>query len=109
MLIYKDAVDSSPSLPTAQEAASFSIIEPILQQPFDVGNSFAGWTIQSTTVTVDTGSTVYHDVIQLTRSEDTMTTQKYFVRGVGLIRIEDTMKTDNEKPFVVTSTLQTIE
>ncbi|MGE7090705.1 hypothetical protein ACQKII_04460 [Lysinibacillus sp. NPDC048646] len=109
VLVSKEAVDSTPLIPTAQEAASFSIIEPILQQPFEVGNSFAGWTIQSTTATVDTGTTVYHDVIQLTRSEDTMTTQKYFAKGIGLIRIEDTMKTDNEKPFVVTSTLQTIE
>lgn len=109
VLIYKAAVDNTPSLPTAQEAASFPVIEPILQLPFEVGNSFAGWTIQSTTATVDTGTKIYHDVIQLTRTKDTMTTQKYFAKDVGLIRIEDTMQTDNEEPFVVTSTLRTIE
>ncbi|MGN4125295.1 hypothetical protein ACMGD3_09845 [Lysinibacillus sphaericus] len=109
VLVYKAAVDNTPSLPTAQEAASFPVIEPILQLPFEVGNSFAGWTIQSTTATVDTGTKIYHDVIQLTRTKDTMTTQKYFAKDVGLIRIEDTMQTDNEEPFVVTSTLRTIE
>ncbi|WP_107925213.1 hypothetical protein [Lysinibacillus parviboronicapiens] len=109
VLVYKKAVDSHPSLPTAQEAASFAIIEPMLQLPFEVGNSFAGWTIQSTNASVNTGTNIYQDVIVLTRTADTITTKKYFAKGVGLIRIEDTMKTANEEPFVVTSTLQTIE
>ncbi|MDM5248339.1 MULTISPECIES: hypothetical protein [unclassified Lysinibacillus] len=109
-LVYKEAVNAKPSLPTAQEAATFPVIETILQKPLKVGNSFNGWTIQSTTASITTGTTMYHDVIQLTRSEDTMTTTKYFARSIGLIRIEDTMvTTTNKEPFVITSTLQKIE
>ncbi|KOS64118.1 hypothetical protein FJQ98_12875 [Lysinibacillus agricola] len=108
-LIYKEAVNTKPILPTAQEAASFPVIETILQKPLKAGNSFNGWTIQSTTASTTTGITVYRDVIKLTRSEGSMTTTKYFVKNIGLIRTEDTMKTNNKEPFVITSTLQKIE
>ena len=108
-LVYREPVDSNPSLPSAAEAASYPVLETILQKPLQVGSSFQGWTIQSTTTTVDTGTNIYQDVIQLTRSKDQMTTTKYFVKDIGLIRIEDTMETDQDEPFVVTSTLQKIE
>ncbi len=108
-LVYREPVDSNPSLPSAAEAASYPVLETILQKPLQVGTSFQGWTIQSTTATVDTGTNIYQDVIQLTRSKDQMTTTKYFVKDIGLIRIEDTMETDQDEPFVVTSTLQKIE
>lgn len=108
-LVYREPVDSNPSLPSAAEAASYPVLETILQKPLQVGTSFQGWTIQSTTATVDTGTNIYQDVIQLTRSKDQMTTTKYFVKDIGLIRIEDTMETDQDEPFVVTSILQKIE
>ncbi|WP_036125995.1 hypothetical protein [Lysinibacillus sphaericus] len=108
-LVYREPVDSNPSLPSAAEAASYPVLETILQKPLQVGTSFQGWTIQSTTATIDTGTNIYQDVIQLTRSKDQMTTTKYFVKDIGLIRIEDTMETDQDEPFVVTSTLQKIE
>ena len=60
---------------------SYPVLETVLQKPLQVGTSFQGWTIESTTATVDTGTTVYQDVIQLSRSEDQMTTTKYFAKG----------------------------
>jgi len=108
-LVYREPVDSNPSLPNPTEVAAYPVLETILQQPLQVGTSFQGWTIQSITATVDTGKTVYSNVIQLTRTEDKFTTTKYFVQGIGLIRTEDTMETDQEQPFIVTSTLQKIE
>lgn len=108
-LVYREPVDSKPSLPSATEAASYPVLETILQKPLKVGTSFQGWTIQSTTATVHTGTTVYQNVIQLSRTDDKVTTTKYFAHGIGLIRSEDTMETDQEEPFVVTSTLQKIE
>lgn len=108
-LVYKEAIDANPTLPTAQEAASFPVLETILQKPLTVGNNFNGWTIQSTTASITTGTTIYHNVIQLTHSEDTLTTTKYFVKNIGLIRTEDMMVTPNKEQFVITSTLQKIE
>lgn len=108
-LVYREPVDSNPSMPSAAEAASYPVLETVLQKPLQVGTSFQGWTIESTTATVDTGTTVYQDVIQLSRSEDQMTTTKYFAKDIGLIRKEDTMETEQDEPFVVTSTLQKIE
>ncbi|MEK5232037.1 hypothetical protein MHB42_09700 [Lysinibacillus sp. FSL K6-0232] len=108
-LVFQEPVDSEPALPSAAEAAAYPVLETILQQPLQVGTSFQGWTIESTNATVDTGTTVYHDVIQLTRLEDGMTTTKFFVAGIGLIRTEHTMQTAEDEPFVVTSTLQKIE
>ncbi|MGG2073847.1 hypothetical protein AB1J28_10885 [Lysinibacillus irui] len=108
-LVYREPVDSKPSLPSATEAASYPVLETILQKPLKVGTSFQGWTIQSTTATVHTGTTVYQNVIQLSRTDDKVTTTKYFAHGIGLIRSEDTMETDQEEPFIVTSTLQKIE
>ncbi|WP_341302891.1 hypothetical protein MHB44_11490 [Lysinibacillus sp. FSL H8-0500] len=108
-LIYREPVDSNPSMPSAAEVASYPVLETILQKPLQVGMSFQGWTIESTTATVDTGTTVYQDVIQLSRTEDQMTTTKYFAKDIGLIRKEDTMETEQDEPFVVTSTLQKIE
>lgn len=108
-LVYREPVDSKPSLPSATEAESYPVLETILQKPLKVGSSFQGWTIQSTTATVDTGTTVYQNVVQLSRTDDKITTTKYFAHGIGLIRSEDTMVTDQEEPFVVTSTLQKIE
>ena len=93
-------------MPSAAAAASYPVLETILQKPLQVGTSFQGWTIESTTATVDTGTTVYQDVIQLSRSKDQMTTIKYFAKDIGLIRIEDTMETEQDEPFIVTSTLQ---
>ncbi|WP_155591097.1 hypothetical protein [Lysinibacillus cavernae] len=108
-LVYREPVDSKPNLPGTTEAVSYPVLETILQEPLQAGANFQGWTIQSTTATVDTGTTVYQDVIQLTRTEDTVTTTKYFAKGIGLIRSEDTMETEQDEPFVVTSTLQKIE
>ncbi|MGE7916470.1 hypothetical protein [Lysinibacillus xylanilyticus] len=108
-LVYKEAVDAKLTLPTAQEATSFPVLETILQKPLTVGNNFNGWTIQSTTASLTIGTTVYRDVIQLTHSEDTLTTTKYYVKNIGLIRTEDMMATPNKEQFVITSTLQKIE
>ncbi|WP_445480721.1 hypothetical protein ACULLL_11510 [Lysinibacillus irui] len=108
-LVYREPVDSKPSLPSAAEAATYPVLETILQKPLKVGSSFQGWTIQSMTATVHTGTTVYQNVIQLSRTDDKVKTTKYFALGIGLIRSEDTMETDQEEPFVVTSTLQKIE
>lgn len=108
-LVYKETVDANPTLPTGQEAASFPVLETILQKPLTVGNNFNGWTIQSNTASLTIGTTVYRDVIQLTRSEDALTTTKYYVKNIGLIRTEDMMVTANKEQFVITSTLQKIE
>lgn len=108
-LVYREPVDNNPRLPSTTEVAAYPVLETILQQPIQVGASFQGWTILSTTAQVDTGTKVYTNVIQLTRTEDQFITTKYFAQGVGLIKIEDTMESDQEPPFVVTSTLQKIE
>ncbi|MGE7987957.1 hypothetical protein [Lysinibacillus fusiformis] len=108
-LVYREPVDSNPTLPSTSEVAAYPELETILQQPIQVGASFQGWTIQSTTAKVDTGTKVYSNVIQLTRTEDPFITTKYFAQGVGLIKTEDKMESDEEQPFVVTSTLQKIE
>ncbi|MEF7495477.1 hypothetical protein [Lysinibacillus sphaericus] len=108
-LIYREPVDSSPRLPSSTEVAAYPVLETVLQQPIQVGTSFQGWTIQSITAKVDTGTKVYSNVIQVTRTEDQFTTTNYFAQGVGLIKKEDRMESDQEQPFVVTSTLQKIE
>ncbi len=108
-LVYREPVDSNPSLPSISEVAAYPVLETILQQPIQVGTSFEGWTIQSTTAQVDTGTKVYSNVIQVTRTEDQFTTTNYFAQGVELIKKEDRMESDQEQPFVVTSTLQKIE
>ena len=108
-LVYKEVVDGNPKLPTSQEVASLPVIETILQTPLTVSHRFNGWAIQSTTASLTIGTTDYRDVIQLTRTVDTLTTTKYFAKNIGLIRIEDTMVTNNEEPFIITSTLQKIE
>lgn len=108
-LIYREPVDSNPRLPSSTEVAAYPVLETVLQQPIQVGTSFQGWTIQSITAKVDTGTKVYSNVIQVTRTEDQFTTTNYFAQGVGLIKKEDRMESDQEQPFVVTSTLQKIE
>lgn len=108
-LIYREPVDSNPRLPSSTEVAAYPVLETVLQQPIQVGTSFQGWTIQSLTAKVDTGTKVYSNVIQVTRTEDQFTTTNYFAQGVGLIKKEDRMESDQEQPFVVTSTLQKIE
>ncbi|MFU8647855.1 hypothetical protein ACNA06_11080 [Lysinibacillus sp. RSDA_15] len=108
-LVYREPVDSSPRLPSSTEVAAYPVLETVLQQPIQVGTSFQGWTIQSLTAKVDTGTKVYSNVIQVTRTEDQFTTTNYFAQGVGLIKKEDRMESDQEQPFVVTSTLQKIE
>ncbi|PIJ99014.1 hypothetical protein [Lysinibacillus sphaericus] len=108
-LIYREPVDSNPRLPSSTEVAAYPVLETVLQQPIQVGTSFQGWTIQSLTAKVDTGTKVYSNVIQVTRTEDQFTTTNYFAHGVGLIKKEDRMESDQEQPFVVTSTLQKIE
>ncbi|UZM97644.1 hypothetical protein OL548_21460 [Lysinibacillus sp. MHQ-1] len=105
-LIYREPVDSNPRLPSSTEVAAYPVLETVLQQPIQVGTSFQGWTIQSITAKVDTGTKVYSNVIQVTRTEDQFTTTNYFAQGVGLIKKEDRMESDQEQPFVVTSTLQ---
>ncbi|QPA56464.1 hypothetical protein [Lysinibacillus sphaericus] len=108
-LIYREPVDSNPRLPSSTEVAAYPVLETVLQQPIQVGTSFQGWTIQSLTAKVDTGTKVYSNVIQVTRTEDQFTTTNYFAHGVGLIKKEDRIESDQEQPFVVTSTLQKIE
>ncbi|QPA60846.1 hypothetical protein [Lysinibacillus sphaericus] len=108
-LIYREPVDSNPRLPSSTEVAAYPVLETVLQQPIQVGTSFQDWTIQSITAKVDTGTKVYSNVIQVTRTEDQFTTTNYFAQGVGLIKKEDRMESDQEQPFVVTSTLQKIE
>ncbi|MBG9691222.1 hypothetical protein ABD91_10020 [Lysinibacillus sphaericus] len=108
-LVYREPVDSNPRLPSSTEVAAYPVLETVLQQPIQVGTSFQGWTIQSITAKVDTGTKVYSNVIQVTRTEDQFTTTNYFAQGVGLIKKEDRMESDQEQPFVVTSTLQKIE
>lgn len=108
-LVYREPVDSNPRLPSSTEVAAYPVLETVLQQPIQVGTSFQGWTIQSITAKVDTGTKVYSNVIQVTRTEDQFTTTNYFAQGLGLIKKEDTMESDQEQPFVVTSTLQKIE
>lgn len=108
-LVYKEVIDGNPKLPSSQEVASLPVMETILQKPLTVGHRFNGWTIQSTTASIKIGTTDYRDVIQLTRTIDTLTTTKYFAKNIGLIRIEDTMVTHNEEPFIITSTLQKIK
>ncbi len=108
-LIYREPVDSNPRLPSSTEVAAYPVLETVLQQPIQVGTSFQGWTIQSITAKVDTGTKVYSNVIQVTRTEDQFTTTNYFAQGVGLIKKEDRMESDQEQPFVVTSALQKIE
>ncbi len=108
-LIYREPVDSNPRLPSSTEVTAYPVLETVLQQPIQVGTSFQGWTIQSITAKVDTGTKVYSNVIQVTRTEDQFITTNYFAQGVGLIKKEDRMESDQEQPFVVTSTLQKIE
>ena len=108
-LVYKEVVVGNPKQLTSQEVASLPVIETILQKPLTVGHHFSGWAVQSTTASIKIGTTDYRDVIQLTRTVDTLTTTKYFAKSIGLIRIEDTMVTNNEESFIITSTLQKTE
>lgn len=108
-LVYMEAVDEVPTLPTAHEIATFPVIETILQQPLEVGSRFNGWEILSTTASMPTGLTTFQDVIELIKTRDNITTSKYFAKGVGLIRTKDEMVTNNGESFIITSTLQKIE
>ncbi|TKI66831.1 hypothetical protein FC756_13925 [Lysinibacillus mangiferihumi] len=108
-LVYMEAVDEAPTVPTAQEIATFPVIETILQQPLQVGHRFDGWVILSTTAAITTSFATFHNVIELSKTKDNMTTTKYFAKGVGLIHTKDEMKTNKEEVFTVTSTLQKIE
>ncbi|ACA40335.1 putative lipoprotein protein [Lysinibacillus sphaericus C3-41] len=81
-LIYREPVDSNPRLPSSTEVAAYPVLETVLQQPIQVGTSFQGWTIQSITAKVDTGTKVYSNVIQVTRTEDQFTTTNYFAQGL---------------------------
>ncbi|MFJ7662225.1 hypothetical protein ACIQXW_07465 [Lysinibacillus sp. NPDC097162] len=108
-LVYMEAADETPTLPTAHDIATFPVIEIILQQPLEVGSHFNGWEILSTTASIPTGLTTFHDVIELIKTKDNMTTSKYFAKGVGLIRTKDEMVTNNGESFIITSTLQKIE
>lgn len=108
-LVYMEAVDEAPTLPTAQEITTFPVIETILQQPLQVGRRFEGWVILSTTASITTSFTTFRDVIELSKTNDNMTTTKYFAKGVGLIHTKDEMETNSGEVFMVTSTLQKIE
>ncbi|OEC01362.1 hypothetical protein GY31_13825 [Lysinibacillus sphaericus] len=108
-LVYMEAVDEAPTLPTAQEVATFPVIETILQQPLQVGRRFDGWVIVSTTTSIKTSFTTFRNVIELSKTKDNITITKYFAKGVGLIYTKDEMKTNSEEIFKVTSTLEKIE
>ncbi|MFJ5766575.1 hypothetical protein ACIP9C_14570 [Lysinibacillus sp. NPDC093210] len=108
-LVYMEAIDEAPTLPTAHEIATFPVIETILQQPLEVGIRFNGWEILSTTASMPTGLTTFHNVIELIKTKDNITTSKYFAKDVGLIRTKDEMVTNNGESFIITSTLQKIE
>ena len=108
-LVYMEAVDETPILPTIQEIATLPVIETILHLPLEVGSRFDGWEILSTTATITTGLTTFHDVIELKKTKDNMTTFNYFAKGVGLIYTKDEMVTNNGESFTITSTLQKIE
>ncbi|MFJ7666560.1 hypothetical protein ACIQXI_05595 [Lysinibacillus sp. NPDC097195] len=108
-LVYMEAVDETPTLPSAQEIAMFPVIETILQLPLKVGSRFNGWEILSTTASITTEYNTFHDVMEIRKITDTITTTKYFAKGMGLIQIKDEMVTTNQTSFIITSTLQKIE
>lgn len=108
-LVYMEAVDETPTLPLAQEIATLPVIEIILQQPLEVGRRFNGWDIVSTTASVTTEYRTFHDVLELRKTKDNLTTSKYFAKGVGLVLTKDEIVTTSGKSFIISSTLQKIE
>lgn len=108
-LVYMEAVDEIPTLPSAQEIATLPVIEIILQQPLEVGRRFNGWDIVSTTASMTTEYSTFHDVIELRKKTDNLTTSKYFAKGVGLVQTKDEMLTTNGESVIISSTLQKIE
>lgn len=108
-LVYMEAVDEMPTLPSAQKIATLPVIEIILQQPLEVGRRFNGWDIVSTKASLTTEYSTFHDVIELRKITDNITTSKYFAKGVGLVLTKDEMLTTNGESFIISSTLQKIE
>lgn len=107
--IMFEPIDEGAKYPEIEKLEAMEPLETILATPFKVGTTFGKWTIVETGTTLETPYKTFDDVFVIEEVGEDYVNRKYFVENYGDIKSEFIMETDQEEPFIVTSTLESIE
>ncbi|MEG0259786.1 MAG: hypothetical protein RR651_07930 [Lysinibacillus sp.] len=107
-LISKQVIDKTAVIPSASKVKSYKKIETLLQLPLKAGHSFEGWNTISISEKMNLGWGPLDQIIVIEKVDNTLLTRKYFAKGYGLIKSEYIIENEGEDPFIVTSTLKSL-
>lgn len=102
------SIDINQPLPTLDELSAMQPTEIYLQQPLTKGETFGNWTIVEESIKVETPYQTFSNAVVIEMSEEDFINRIYFVKGIGEVKRESIMTTD-EGEFIVTSTLESIQ
>lgn len=96
--------------PSVEELAALEPISTYLQLPPNEGDSFDGWTVVSTSASVDTPFALFEQVVVLENhnKDEGTTVRKYLTETYGEVKREFSYK-DGDQTAMVTSVLESIE
>lgn len=108
MRVETAPIDIDQPLPTLDELNAMQPTEIYLQQPLTKGTTFGNWTIVEESAKIETPYQTFSNAIVIEMSEDDFVNRIYFVKGIGEVKRESIMTTDDGE-FIVTSTLESIQ
>lgn len=107
-IIFKEPIDFDTPFPTIEELEHLQPVETYLATPIQKGTSFGQWKIVETNTTVETPYKTFKKAIVLEEKGENYVNRKYFVEGLGEIKTESIMDTNQGETYTVTSALQSI-
>jgi len=107
-IVFKEPIDLDTPFPKIEELEVLEPIETYLATPIEEGTSFGQWKIVETNATIETPYKTFEKAIILEEKGENYVNRKYFVEGLGEIKTESIMDTDQGETYTVTSALQSI-
>ncbi|WP_342469368.1 hypothetical protein [Ureibacillus sp. FSL K6-3587] len=107
-IVYKEPVDLDAAFPDMEDIKSMQPIETYFAKPIEVGTSFGNWKIIKIDEPVETPYKNFDEAIVIEESGENYVNRKYFVEGLGEVKTEYIMDTDQGEKYIVTSTLESV-
>ena len=89
-----------------EQLESMQPLETYLATPIKEGTTFGKWTIVEVGTTLETPYKTFENVFVIEEVQEDYVNRKYFAENYGDIKSEFIMQTDEDEPFIVTSTLE---
>lgn len=104
-----DVPAEEATFPDLEQLESMQPLETYLATPIKEGTTFGKWTIVEVGTTLETPYKTFENVFVIEDVQEDYVNRKYFAENYGDIKSEFIMQTDEDEPFIVTSTLEKME